>query len=206
MNVIPIARLVYWVCFAFLIMACSGTEIIEKEIVGTHNGNPVSNILVIAITGNEHNRKSFEQKFVAHLISIGVGAVSSEAVIPMPPNLEMERETILEAVHQHKNDAVIVTHLLDKAVEDVYTRGSAGNRGFYVFYHSRYNYNYDRGYSSTNTALRLETNLYDVKTGKLIWSGESKTWSKDSGDQIINDVVKALINTLHENKLIAPRP
>ena len=71
---------------------------------------------------------------------------------------------------------------------------------------SRYNYNYDRGYSSTNTALRLGTNLYDVKTGKLIWSGESKTWSKDSGKQIINDVVKALINTLYENELIAPRP
>ena len=60
MNAIRIARLVYWVCFAFLIMACSGTEIIEKQVDNTHTGNPVSNILIIAITGNEHNRKSFE--------------------------------------------------------------------------------------------------------------------------------------------------
>jgi len=52
----------------------------------------------------------------------------------------------------------------------------------------------------------IEKQVDDVKTGKLIWSGESKTWSKDSGDQIINDVVKALINPLYENKLIAPRP
>jgi len=206
MNALRVSRLVYLVCFAFLILACSGTEIIEKQVDDTHTGKPVSNILIIAITGNEHNRKSFEKKFVAHLHSIGVSAVSSEEVIPMPPDLEMERETILDAVNQYENDAVIITHLIDKAVEDIYTRGSAGNRGFHGFYRSRYNYSYDRGYSSTNTALRLETNLYDVKTDKLIWSGESKTWSKDSGDQIINDVVKALINTLYENELIAPRP
>jgi hypothetical protein len=51
----------------------------------------------------------------------------------------------------------------------------------------------------------LETNLYDVKTEKLIWSGKSKTWSKDSKDQIINDVIKAVVNNLKKNKLIAPK-
>ncbi|MEN8243788.1 MAG: hypothetical protein ABFS43_02670 [Thermodesulfobacteriota bacterium] len=206
MNAIRVTRLVYLVYIAFLIIACSGTEIIEKQIDDTYTGKPVSNILIIAITGNEHNRKSFENKFVTHLHSIGVGAVSSEEVIPMPPDLEMGRETILETVNQYENDAVIITHLIDKDVKDVYTRGSKGYRGFHGFYRSRYSYNHDRGYSSTNTTLRLETNLYDVKTDNLIWSGESKTWSKDTGDQIINDVVKALIDTLYENELIAPAP
>jgi hypothetical protein len=51
----------------------------------------------------------------------------------------------------------------------------------------------------------LETNLYDAKTGKLIWSGKSKTLSDDSTDQIMNDVIKAVINNWQENKLIAPK-
>jgi hypothetical protein len=51
----------------------------------------------------------------------------------------------------------------------------------------------------------LETNLYDVKTEKLIWSGQSETWSKDSKDQIINDVIKAVVNNLQKNKLLAPK-
>jgi hypothetical protein len=206
MNSKQAKQLVYLFCFAILLTSCSGTEIVEKQLDDAYTGKPVSNILIIAITGNEHNRRSFEKRFVAHLHQIGIGAVSSEEVIPMPPDLKMEREAIMDAVNQFKNDAVIVTHLMDKEVEDVYTRGTSRNRGFHVFYSSRYNYSYDRGYSSTSTSLRLETNLYDVKTDKLIWSGKSKTWSKDSAEQIISDVVKALIDTLRENELIAPSP
>jgi len=47
--------------------------------------------------------------------------------------------------------------------------------------------------------------LYDVKTEKLIWSGQSKTFSKDSKDQMINDVIRVLVNDLQNNKLITPK-
>jgi len=187
---------------AFLVISCAGTELTQNQIDEAYTGKPVSDILVIAITGNEHNRRSFEKKFVAQLKSVGVDAVSSEEAIPMPANLELKKEMILNAVNQYKNDAVIITQLIGKEEKDVYTRGGSAHRGFYGFYHSRYS---DSGYSSTSMTVRLETNLYDVKTEKLIWSGKSKTWSKDSKDQIINDVIKAVIKNLQKNKLIAPK-
>ncbi len=187
---------------AFLVISCAGTELTQKQIDEAYTGNPVSDILVIAITGNEHNRRSFETKFVAQLKSVGVDAVASEEAIPMPANLELKKEMILNAVNQYKNDAVIITHLIGKDEKDVYTRGGSAHRGFYGFYRSRYS---DPGYSSTTTTVRLETNLYDVKTEKLIWSGKSDTWSKDSKDKIINDVIKAVIKNLQKNKLIAPK-
>jgi len=187
------------------IISCAGTELTEKPVEDIYHGKPVSDILVIAITGNEHNRRAYEQKFVARLKFVGVDAISSEAVIPMPPDLEMERETILDAVNQYENDAVIITHLIDKKVEDVYTRGVTGQRGFHGFYLSRYSYAYDRGYSSTSTTLWLETNLYHVKTDKLIWAGVSESWGKSSQDQIVDEVIKAVIDNLHENNLIEPK-
>ena len=187
---------------AFLIISCAGTELTQKPVDDAYTGKPVSNILIIAITGNEHNRRSYEKKFVAQLKSVGVDAVSSEEAIPMPADLEMKKEMILNAVNQYNNDAVIITHLVGKEDKDVYSRGSSGHRGLFGFYHSRYS---SPGYSSTSTTVRLETNLYDVKTEKLIWSGKSKTWSKDSKDQIMNDVIKAVISNLQKNKLIAPR-
>ena len=192
----------YLFSFAFLVISCAGTELTQKQIDEFYTGNPVSDILVIAITGNEHNRRSFEKKFVAQLKSVGVDAVSSEEAIPMPANLELKKEMILNAVNQYKNDAVIITHLIGKEEKDVYTRGGSAHRGFYGFYRSRYS---DPGYSSTSTTVRLETNLYDVKTEELIWSGKSKTWSKDSKDKIINDVIKTVIKNLQQNKLIAPK-
>jgi hypothetical protein len=201
----PVKWFGYLFSFAFLIISCGGTEITQTQVDEAYKGKPVSDILVIAITGNEHGRRSFEKKFVAQLKSVGVDAISSEKAIPMPPDLELKKVTILAAVNQYENDAVIITHLIGEEEKDVYTRGGSAHGGYYGFYRSRYSYAHDPGYSSTSTTLRLETNLYDVKTEKLIWSGESKTWSKDSKDQIISDVIKAVINNLQKNKLIAPK-
>jgi len=104
----------YLFSFVFLIISCAGTELTHKQVNEAYKGKPASNILVIAITGNEDSRRSFERKFVTQLKSAGVEAISSEEAIPMPADLEMKKETILNAVNQFKNDAVIITHLIDK--------------------------------------------------------------------------------------------
>jgi hypothetical protein len=197
----------YLVSFVFMILSCAGTELTHTQVNETYSGKPVSDILVIAITGNEDSRRSFERQFVAQLKSAGVEAISSEDAIPMPADLEMKKETILNAVKQFENDAVIITHLIDKEEKEAFTRGGQAHGSYYGFYHSRYTYSYarDPGYSSTSKSVRLETNLYDVKTEKLIWSGQSKTLSKDSKYHIMNDVIKVVINDLQKNKLISPK-
>ena len=88
-----------------------------------------------------------------------------------------------------------------KEEKEVYTRGGSAHGGYYGYY-SRHS---ARGYATTSRTFRLETNLYDVKTEELIWSGQSKTLSKDSKYQIINDVIKIVINDLQNNKLISPK-
>jgi len=191
----------YLFSFVFLIISCYGTELTHKQANEVYKGKPVSNILVIAITGNEDSRRSFERKFVARLKSAGVEAISSEEAIPMPANLELKKEMILSAVNQFKNDAVIITRLISKEEKEVYTRGGTAHGGYYGYY-SRHS---ARGYATTSRTFRLETNLYDVKTEKLIWSGQSKTVSKDSKDQTINDVIRVLVNDLQSNRLITPK-
>src|SRR5210317_1603151 len=119
----PVKWFGYLFSFAFLIISCAGTELSQKQVDDAYKGKPVSDILVIAITGNEHNRRSFEKKFVAHLKSVGVEAVASEESIPMPPDLDLKKETILNAVNQYKNDAVIITQLIGKEARDIYNRG-----------------------------------------------------------------------------------
>ena len=198
MKKIPVKWFGYLFYFAFLIISCAGTDVTQKQVDDAYKEKPVSDILVIAITGNEHNRRSFEKKFVAYLKSVGVDAVASEESIPMPPDLDLKKEMILSAVNQYENDAVIITQLIGKEARDVYNRGGVTRMGYF-------SYSRNPGYSSTSTTVRLETNLYDAKTGKLIWSGMSKTLSKDSTDHIMNDVIKAVITKLKQNKLIVPK-
>ena len=187
----------YLIALMMLLISCAGTDTQTKAKV-VSGAKPVSNILVLAVTGNEHNRRSYEKKFVTQLKSVGVAAVSSEESIPMPPNLEVKVEMILNAVNQYKNDAVIITQLIGKESKDVYTRGTTARRG--LFRYSR-----DHVYADESTTVRLETNLYDAKTGELIWTAKSNTWSQETTDKIINDVIKAAINSLQKNKLIAPK-
>jgi len=181
---------------ALLIFSCTGTEISQTQIDESYKGQPLTNILVIAVTGNEHNRRTYEKKFVARLKAVGVAAVASDSSLPMPPDLKLEKEPILDAVARHGNDSVIITQLISKEKEDVYTRGGPRHRFFF-------SYSLDPGYSSTNTTVRLETNLYDAETGSLIWSGQSKTMSKDTTDRVMNDEIKAVINNWQKNGLIA---
>ena len=94
MKEIPVKWFGYLFSFAFLIISCAGTDLTQEQVDDAYKEKPVSDILVIAITGNEHNRRSFEKKFVAYLRSVGVDAVASEEAIPMPPDLKLKKETI----------------------------------------------------------------------------------------------------------------
>ena len=101
---------------------------------------------------------------MAPLKSAGVEAISSEEPITMSADLELKKETILNAVNPFKNDAVIITHLIDKekkkpsheAVNHIMVIMVFIIAGTPIFIRMI------RGYSSTSKTIRLETNLYDV--------------------------------------------
>jgi hypothetical protein len=192
----------YICCCVLLVASCAGTELTRTLVYPAFKGEPVSNILVIAVTNQKDTRRLFEQKFVAQLKAAGIRAVSSMEAIPMPSDLKIEKQTVLAAVRQFENDAVIVTHMAGKEEKEVYTRGSYEGLGFYNNYGRIYNYANDPGYSSSKTNVRLETNLYDIKTEKLIWSGQSKSWDIDTRNQVIDEVIQVVIHDLQKNKII----
>ena len=190
--------------FVILIIACAGTKLTHTWVDEAHRGNPVSDILVIGLTykDNEEVRRSFEDSFVGHLRAAGIEAVSSMDVISIPANMKLEKEEILKAVNKFNNDAVIITHLVGKEEKEIYTRSAPGYGGYYGYYGWAYNYSRSPGYSQTLKSVRLATNLYDVKTGELIWSGKSETLNPDSTKQVFDDVIKVVIKDLQKNNLL----
>jgi hypothetical protein len=199
-------RIVQWfVCVVFsgaFIIACAGTKLTHTWVDETYQGKPVSDILVIGITYKEENRRSFENKFVTQLKDIGIEAVSSADVISMPADLELKKEEISEVVKKFKNDAVIITHLVGVGEKESYTRPEGDRGDYYGYYAWAFSSTHEPGYSHTKTLVRLATQLYDVKTEKLIWSGESESLDPGSTSQIIDDVIKVLIKELQKNKLL----
>jgi hypothetical protein len=193
---------IYMVFFSIFIVACAGTKLTHTWVDETYHAKPVSDILVIGVTYKKENRESFEDNFVAQLKNIGIEAVSSADVIPMPSDLELKKDEILEAVKKFKNDAVIITHLVGVGEKESYTRPERDRGDYFGYYAWAFSSTHEPGYYRTKTLVRLATKLYDVKTEKLIWSGQSESIDPSSTNQIIDDVIKVLIKDMQKNKLL----
>jgi hypothetical protein len=196
-----------WICFIciFFIAACSGTKITRTNVNPEFKGNPVSNILVIAIADKPKVREAFENKFVQQLKASGISAVSSVATIPMPPDLKLKKEDILNVVKKYNNDAVIITFLKSVKDKDVRTRDAVSLTSFYSYYGFAFGYAGQPHYSSINTNVFLETRLYDVKTEQLMWTGYSQSLKIESVNELINDVIHVVIEQLQKDKLIVKK-
>lgn len=197
----------YAVLSGVLMSACAGTQLTHSWVDDSRRGKPVSDILVIGVTykENEAVRRSFEDRFVAQLRAVGIEAVSSEDAISIPTDLKLEKDDILKAVNKYNSDAVIITHVVGKEAKEAYTRSDRSYGGYYGYYGWIYGHTHGPGYTRTHTVVRLATNLYDVKTEKLIWSGKSETSDPGSTRQAIDEVINVLIKDMQKNGLLSPK-
>ena len=205
MNNTTLRRSIFTTIAAVIFLSCGGTQMTKSSINKEGERTPVSDILVIVVADKEENRASFEQKFVKHLQATGVEAVSSTEAISMPPNLKLEKEVILEAVRKYNNDAVIITYLSGIDEKDSYVPTGEVFHGFYSYYGYAHGYVHNTGFYRGITTVKLKTNLYEVKTEKLIWSGESKSKDVSSVNQLTDEVIPLVVRELQRNKLLTPK-
>lgn len=198
----PLQLIVCAIFSAVLIFGCGGTRLIKTQADETRRGTPVTDILVIVIADKKETREYFERKFVDQLTAAGVEAVSSVEAIPMPRDLKLEKEVILKAVEANGNDAVIITHLTGLDKSESFSRSGRSYGGYYGYYGHVYDYVHDTGRYSGHVDVRLATNLYDVKTEKLLWSGESETKDVKSTRKLIDDLLALVIKDLQKNELL----
>lgn len=198
--------MIYLIIAGILISGCAGTTLKDTYVNESLSGKPVSDILVIAVTENERIRRSFEEKFVKQFVAEGIEAISSFDAITIKDTNKLEKEAIVKAVDKFNNDAVIITHLKGIKEKEVYTPPTRTpvyhNYGYYGYYNYVYDYVYTPGYSKIHTIVRLETNLYDVKTEKLIWSGVSETMDAKSNMQLIEEVIAVVVKELRKKNLL----
>jgi hypothetical protein len=61
---------------------------------------------------------------------------------------------------------------------------------------------YDPGYVRTDTILRVETTLYRVSDGTLLWTGISRALNPRGVTDLVRDVAKSVGEELREQGLI----
>jgi len=61
------------------------------------------------------------------------------------------------------------------------------------------------GYMHVDEVLKIETNVYDVKREKLVWSGLTSSVSPGSMQELVGDLMEVVSAALREQGLVAAR-
>jgi len=187
---------------AFLLASCTTTTVMTDVWKDkTYQGKP-QEIVVIMVAKSPDMRNLFEDRFSAELDARGNNAFQSYTIIPMEQL--RDKEMVKSKIRNSGADTVLISRLVDtKTIESyrpgqIYAVPSAyyGWGGYYDIVFADY------GYTGDVQVAYIETNLYDVKTEKLIWSGHSKTERTEGEQQLINAFIKVMIKKLSSAGII----
>jgi hypothetical protein len=191
--------------FTALVMAsCANIKTVDewkmKEFAGQFN-----DLLIIGATSNADQRGMFENKFVELLTSENVEALQSYKLIY--DTRELSREVVAAAIKDKDIDAILITRLIGLKQEEVYRRTEDRDEGmnYFTFYDNALHQSED-GYSAEFDVLTLETRIYDVLSGLMVWTMQSRNVDPSVPREVIHNQIKLTIDTLRERGLIQPRP
>jgi hypothetical protein len=178
----------------------------------TQAGHTYQTVAVVGVTPRTTIRRQYETMFAADLQKRGIKAVASFSVLGEG---QVQQDEAVEKFKQSGVDGVIVTRLVDQETYNTYYPPtystayvpSAYYGGWYGYYSMGYTYETSPGYTVENKVFRLESNLYNLSSGKLAWSGLTETtlMSGDAPDREIQPVIDELIAGMEKAKVLTPK-
>ncbi len=198
-------RLLVLLSVVFVLTACATTHLVStwqtKKTV-----EPLKKILVIGVSDKMTNRRLFEDIFSKNLEKAGVKARAS--YLDLPNSKAITRETVEALVKGSDYDAVLVTHYEGTNEQMVYqpgtTYGSYGytNPNYWGHYNNVYSTVYSPGYYVNYKYVYLQTRIFSVKDGDVIWSARSETTNSNNIAKSIRELSEAVIKSLKSSGLI----
>ena len=194
-----------------LLSSCASTRLTSAWKGSTYSGGSLKSVLVVGVLRDARNRRVFEDTIANDFKKQGVEAVSLS--VTLPKGEELTAETIAAEAKRLGVENIFVSRLISVEDKDVYHppttttvhspsypyNNAYGN--FYTYYPQAYAYEYRPGYTTQETYINLESNIYDIE-GELIWSALSETVEPSSIDKAISELSGLIMKNLKKNKLI----
>ena len=192
------------------LQSCNTTQITASWRDSEYQARTYKKILVLAVTQNLEARQFFEQAVVDALQRKNINAIKSlEEFSPGFQPQEGEGEKVANDLRQKGYDGVITLGLLDVKEETRYNPGNEYYKPesyydpFYGYYVRTYNKTYEPGYYSGTMNVYLESNLYDLDLGELIWTAQSETTDPTNYGDFASTYANVLIKDMMAENLFA---
>ena len=190
-----------------LLPACATTKLTSVWKDPSYQERP-RKIMVIGLLHSPANKRLFEDEMVRQLRTKGIDALAGYSVIPENP--APDKEVVEKVMKEQGADAVLIARIVDrKTVQNVIpsTPMPAGPvygpaPGYYGARWGGY-YAYSPPMVVQDEYAVAQTNLYDLKTEKLIWTAASETWLADSDAKTVLTFVDVVMKRLARDGIAA---
>ena len=201
-----IAVCAIWLC------GCASTSVKQSWKSPAYQSGQVQKIAVIAVDERGLVRQGFENRLVTDIRDHGQGAITTFNLIGLP-EIKADKEVAATQLRAAGADSVFVMRLVDQvtyehqvqATPAVYlpTIDGYAGYGWYDCYSVAF-MNMGVVWSDATREIYLDSSLFDLKTGKRIWSAVTKTTLKETSDRLalVDSLVAKVVDAMHKDGLV----
>ena len=193
---------------AVLLASCGTTRLVNEWHEIDYTGEPVSSFFVLAVTDKVSERRFYESAMVDSLRRAGLSATASFRVLE-ETELTNDVKMIERAIAESNAEVILTTRVIDVTKQKnyvppayIYVRHDYRYPHFHDYFHPSFHVMMQPGYESTDTIITLETNIYSAADGKLIWTGNSRSFNPASVKHIVKELAELMIVRLREHRFI----
>lgn len=193
--------------------ACSEKmKLVRSSVDPSFVEGSVKSVFVIGVSTSNIIRKTYEDTFYLALQSKNLKVTQGYELIP--DIQQVDKDAVVAELKKRGVTHVMVSRVVDrKQVEQyhppTYTTvgvGFGGYPGYYGGWGSYMSVGYSTmaspGYTTQHTVVSVESNLYEVATEKLVWTGLSEGYPDDNPTDSFKPYINQLIYDMKAKKVI----
>jgi len=192
------------------LVSCAGTTQLTSQWADPAAANRgFHKIAIVGATPKSAIRRMYEDDFAAVLQARGIQGIQSYT---FAAEGQIDKDAAIAKLKDMGVDGIIVTRLIDKETVQTYyppTYSSVAAPapyygGWYGYYSMGYSYQSSPGYMAEDHVFRIETNLYDLQSDKLVWSGLTETTlsSGSAPDSEVKPFIDLIAYNMEKSKIL----
>ncbi len=191
-----------------LLSSCASTQLTSVWKDTAYQDHP-RKVMVIGMLQAPASKRTFEDEMVRQFRVRGTDAVPSYSLLPEQP--APSRESIERVMQEQGADSVIITRPVDKKTVTTYVPPPPPPPGPMYgaapsYYGSQWQsyYAYNQGGVRQDEYAVVQTNLYDLRSKRLVWTAASETWLNESSGSAIASFIDVIMKRLAQDTILAP--
>lgn len=188
----------------FALSGCASVSLLHSAKDPAVTAKQYKKLIVVGIAERPQMRQIFEEVFAGKVQEGGAVGIASYTITGV--NDKLSRDAVVAAVKKTGADGVVTTRIVGSSKKsDTRTGFVMVDRGVVSFYGASVSYAafvHQPVDVITSTQVSIETNLFDVGTGMMVWSGTSAAVNPEGIITISAHVADIAIKALKKDGLL----